>query len=260
MKRITALILTLCLCAGLCACGKSDEAQKAEELILAIGEVSLDSESAIQDAQGYYDTLTEEQKAEVENYSILAEAQEKLIEIKRNNVDHFIEEADSLLRGFEDVEGAYRLLEEASEYGNAQQCKLADALMQAIRNNCFDGTLFIKVENTVSCDIDAVRQGEPSYISGYDQTWLINCVKNDEGAYRYSFHSLEKVELNLSPANEYLDYLFGNYEELNHSQRVNGDATYSFMDSEGNQLTVEIKTVDVLQIKGFTFDITIDTV
>ena len=38
MKRITALILALCLCACLCAC-KSSEAKKADELILAIGEV-----------------------------------------------------------------------------------------------------------------------------------------------------------------------------------------------------------------------------
>lgn len=77
MKRITALILALCLCACLCAC-KSSEAKKADELILAIGEVSSDSKNAIQDAQSYYDTLTEEQKAEVENYPVLQNASESL--------------------------------------------------------------------------------------------------------------------------------------------------------------------------------------
>lgn len=77
MKRIVVFILALCLCVGLCAC-KSSEAKKADELILAIGEVSSDSKNAIQDAQSFYDTLTEEQKAEVENYPVLQSASELL--------------------------------------------------------------------------------------------------------------------------------------------------------------------------------------
>ena len=83
MKRMITLLLTLSLCVCLCACGKSSEAKKADELILAIGEVSLDSKNAIQDAQSYYDTLTEEQKSEVENYPVLQSASETLESLER---------------------------------------------------------------------------------------------------------------------------------------------------------------------------------
>ena len=82
MKRMIALLLALCLCVCLCAC-KSSEAKKADELILAIGEVSLDSKTAIQVAQSYYDTLTEGQKAEVENYPVLQSALESLEILER---------------------------------------------------------------------------------------------------------------------------------------------------------------------------------
>lgn len=75
MKRIVALALVCCLCFSLSACGKSKEAKKADELILAIGEVSLSSAQIISDAQSYYEALTDKQKREVENYDVLQEAQ-----------------------------------------------------------------------------------------------------------------------------------------------------------------------------------------
>ena len=91
MKRTIATIISICLCIGLCACGgdteptevaKSAEAQKADELILAIGEVSLDKEPAILAAQAYYGTLTDSQKAQVENYDILTTAISSLDDLK----------------------------------------------------------------------------------------------------------------------------------------------------------------------------------
>ena len=92
MKKTIAILLALCLCIGLCACGgnsdpteptKSAEAQKADELILAIGEVSLESESAILAAKAYYDTLTDGQKAQVENVTVLETAVADLDTLKK---------------------------------------------------------------------------------------------------------------------------------------------------------------------------------
>ena len=65
MKRIMAIVLVFSLCIGLCACFKSKEARNVEELIQAIGEVTIDSESAVLEARRSYDALTEEQKAEL---------------------------------------------------------------------------------------------------------------------------------------------------------------------------------------------------
>ena len=87
MKKTIAILLALCLCIGLCACGadakKSAEAQKADELILAIGEVSLEKESAVLAAKAYYDTLTEEQKSQVENVAVLESAVKDLDAFKK---------------------------------------------------------------------------------------------------------------------------------------------------------------------------------
>ena len=81
MKKTIAILLTISLCFSLCACGKSAEAKKADELILAIGEVTADSENSILAAQTYYDTLSDKQKEEVENYQILIQAQEEYSKI-----------------------------------------------------------------------------------------------------------------------------------------------------------------------------------
>jgi len=83
MRRIVAVTLILCLCFGLCACGKSSRAKKADELILAIGEVTLENCYAVEEAQNFYDTLTDEQKAEVENYNLLRRAQETLESLEK---------------------------------------------------------------------------------------------------------------------------------------------------------------------------------
>lgn len=89
MKKTIAILLALCLCIGLCACGtdakKSAEAQKADELILAIGEVSLEKEPTILAAKAYYDTLTEEQKAQVEKFSVLESAVAELDTLKKED-------------------------------------------------------------------------------------------------------------------------------------------------------------------------------
>ena len=53
-----------------------------EDKIDAIGEVTLDSENAIQAARAAYDALTEEQKAEVKNYDVLIAAEARLADLQ----------------------------------------------------------------------------------------------------------------------------------------------------------------------------------
>lgn len=80
MKRIIATLVLLCMCLSLCACG---EYKQVDEAILAIGDVSLDSEVAISDALALYNELSEEDKAKVENYAVLQDAQKELESLKR---------------------------------------------------------------------------------------------------------------------------------------------------------------------------------
>lgn len=73
MKKFGILILILTLCCVLCSC-KSEEAKVAEELIRAIGTVTVDSGTAIEAAQTAFEALSEEDKAAVENAAALSEA------------------------------------------------------------------------------------------------------------------------------------------------------------------------------------------
>ena len=80
MKKLLAILLVVCVLLVLCACGKTKKADKA---ILAIGEVTLDSEEAVSTAVALYDELSDEEKEKVENYNLLQEAVEELESLKR---------------------------------------------------------------------------------------------------------------------------------------------------------------------------------
>lgn len=118
MKKVIALILVLVMCLSLTAC-KSKEARNVEKLIDAIGEVTLESESAIISAENAYEALSEEDKAEIENYEILTTA--------RTTLDALIYEAEmntkydnaiALLKA-EDYEGAYHAFVDLGDWKDA---------------------------------------------------------------------------------------------------------------------------------------------
>lgn len=75
MKKIIALVLAAVMCLSLCACAKSQEAAECENLIRAIGTVSIDSKEAIEAAQRAYDSLNaEDKKAIAESAAVLHDA------------------------------------------------------------------------------------------------------------------------------------------------------------------------------------------
>ena len=112
MKKVCVFVLVISLCIGLCACAgslkpavttqapKSLEAQRADAFILAIGEVTADSEATILAAQTYYDSLTEAQKAEVEHYELLVSAQAVLPQKKQEAQQKVLQEQYSQALAF----------------------------------------------------------------------------------------------------------------------------------------------------------------
>lgn len=86
MKKVIILILTLCMCLSLFACGKSEEVKATEAAIAAIGDVTLDSGDAIIAARGMYNELSDEDKAKVENSSVLTAAEASYEETVINNI------------------------------------------------------------------------------------------------------------------------------------------------------------------------------
>ena len=74
MKKILCLLLAAAMILSLAGCGKSEAAQAVDDLIAAIGEVTLDSESAIREAEQAMAALTEEERESLENAAQLDSA------------------------------------------------------------------------------------------------------------------------------------------------------------------------------------------
>lgn len=74
-KRIGVALLLLLLCVVLSGC--SSKSSKVDEMIQAIGTVTLDSESAIAAAETAYNELTEAQKEKVTQLEILTSARSR---------------------------------------------------------------------------------------------------------------------------------------------------------------------------------------
>ena len=73
-KRLVAIALLIILCVCFCACGKSEEAVIADELILSIGNVSLESENKIQEAETAVKALDEEERKSLGHLEVLEAA------------------------------------------------------------------------------------------------------------------------------------------------------------------------------------------
>lgn len=116
MKRILALMLVCIICVSLCACGKSKEAQVADELIMAIGELSVDAIEGIIAAQEYYDNLADQHKEQVENYNILEAAVAVLPELQQEKA--YLEAM--VYYEQEEYEAALVILKELGEYKDAK--------------------------------------------------------------------------------------------------------------------------------------------
>ena len=84
MKKVITLVLCAVMLLTLCACGKSKEAQNVDDLILAIGEVSIDSAEKIAVAEEAYNALSDKDKSTVENFSVLNDA---IISLRRAQFD-----------------------------------------------------------------------------------------------------------------------------------------------------------------------------
>jgi len=74
MKRLLTVVLSLILLLCLTACGKSKEAQAVDDMITAIGEVSLDSKTAIETAESALKALEAKAAEQVESTAVLEAA------------------------------------------------------------------------------------------------------------------------------------------------------------------------------------------
>ncbi len=76
-KRCISMLLILTLLLTLCGCGMSSEAKAAQELIDAIGEVSMDSEDAIAAAEEAVAALSDKDRERLTGLDVLTKAREE---------------------------------------------------------------------------------------------------------------------------------------------------------------------------------------
>ena len=82
MKRVVALVLALAFLFSLSACGKSKATKAADELIISIGTVTLDSETAIIKAEEAVAALSSDEKEKLENLEQLKSARAEFDKLK----------------------------------------------------------------------------------------------------------------------------------------------------------------------------------
>ncbi len=135
MKKYIALLLALVMCLSFCACGKSEEAQAADDKIAAIGTVTLDSGAAIDAANAAVDALEEKDKAALDNLNALTDAvktySELVIADEAAKVDEVIAAIGTVtLDSGEAIEAAKAAYEGCSSEAKAL-VKSADAITAA---------------------------------------------------------------------------------------------------------------------------------
>ena len=127
------LLITLLVCCTLCGCSskKSEQVLFAENKISSIGNVSLDNEKAILEAEIAYDQLTDKEKEKVENYDILVAARKAYDEAvkaaedarlaKDKEIEDYWDDAIVLINRDHDIPGVYDKLEQLKDGATEEQ-------------------------------------------------------------------------------------------------------------------------------------------
>ena len=161
-------------------------AKEVEDLIDAIGEVTLDSEDAINEAIAAYGRLTDDQKALVGNYSTLEAAIARLEELKAQNKssasfeDMFNDTAAALAKTDAVIGNEWKAigLARADKLPDAYKNSMADALRQYAAT-VSDGKFNARrsTENSKESVLAATLGIDPEKIAGQD---ILSAVKDKD--------------------------------------------------------------------------------
>lgn len=155
MKRFIALLLAIVMVLPLFGCGKSEAAQKADELIDAIGTISLDSGTAIANAENAVAGLSDEELSElsgtkkleaarntydalvivdmIDNMGeITLDAKDTITEI-REKYDAASDAVKAEVSNYSTFEAAEKKYTELAEARTAELCKEGEAAMANMR-------------------------------------------------------------------------------------------------------------------------------
>lgn len=98
-KSISLVFICLTLALGLSGC-TDPEVKEAMSAIDAIGEVTIESSEAIEAANEKYDSLDSEKKEQIENYTVLEKANDRLSEILYSELKQELDKTSKLEASF----------------------------------------------------------------------------------------------------------------------------------------------------------------
>lgn len=239
MKKVSVMMIVLLFVVTLCSC-KSKEAQAVDDLILAIGEVSLESEESIIEAETAYQALTEKDQEKVENYAVLNDARkeyDRLAEEERQElVDTMFELIDNSF-GTGKMEAAEGLCHELL---NAEQLKLTEEettkvndILDSIKRVCFAGTYIVQPEYVWTVDVREIDTDHATVeelletgIDASEFVWV-----------NYEFDTKAKWDLAVQQYRAYLDENYSLFDtEI--KEIVGTWYSYYYTDENGNQMTI----------------------
>lgn len=246
MKKIIAILLAVILLLSLCACGKSKEAQAVDDLIMAIGEVSLDSAEEIESAENAYNALSEKDRENVENYAILETSRETLDNLKelQETVDTTFELIDRLFSAgnMEAAEGlCYDLLNNEKIKLKSDEVQKANQILSEITEYCFAGTYLVIPKYIIDVPYKEGYVSNIGYLLDGGLGGIVSCT--------YEFESKYDLDLAIKRYKSYLDanfeYISSDYYSGGSEEYVYGNGSVSFA-IQLNKLCVE--EIDMYEI------------
>lgn len=166
-------------------CGKSEAAKTTESLIEQIGEVTKNSQSAIDNAERSYEGLSEKEQKSIQNYDELTQAQETLNQILASEVESIIGEigpvTENSTEAIQNAQAAYDnltdeqknlvnnadLLKEAKKEYDSLRVKHVESLIDAIGevNQSSECEQLIIAAETAYQDLDNILKPDVSNYS-----------------------------------------------------------------------------------------------
>ena len=203
MKKLGVIMLLFALIFTLCAC-KSNEAKRVDELILAIGEVSLDEKDKVYEAQEAYHALPDKDKNRIENYAILEEACETIFDETYEEIDYafgrcMMKEAESLCQ---------ELLNNESMPLSEEQIAKLEKVQSDIKSVCFAGSYVVMPQYIIDMPIELdAPKIEAIQSGGLGGTVCAVCDVNSE----------RELSIALKQYKEYVDSSFEYYDSQYYS-------------------------------------------
>lgn len=228
IRRTTALLLIVISLISLSACGKSENAQAVDDLILAIGEVSNEhfDPDAIVAAQNAYEALTDAERDTLEHSDKLENARDEVFRLLNSSVEEAFNAGNT--------ETAYTAIVGMIQYGfrfTDEQLGELQQYVTLIENICYAGTFVVMPDALVS-------EKPPKDIVARSLSWL-------KGTNMAPYFMYEYGDEGSIVWKRYLQYLGSVFELIDSgSFSYSGSDTeyYKFIDSRNNTIYASCET------------------